>query len=1213
MKRLTLLTLAALVLAAFVPFSASAQVGSTTDIIMGRVVDPEGQPVAGARIEVVSVETQIKRTKSTNADGRYTILFPDGGGSYTVQVTAIGFAPSRTTVTRQADEDRLVTDIKLGRTATVLSAVEVRERRQRPRPEIERPEAGATERGLQPGLVNRLPIDAGDLNALATLAAGVVGIPGTDSTAASFSVGGQPGDQNSITLDGLSFGGGSVPQEAIRGTRVITNTYDVARGQFTGGQVATTTRGGTNLLQGAVNYSHRDPSLEFTQEEESTFSQKYTLSQINAGFGGPIVKDKFFAFISAAYMKRTDPLQSLLVGDPLALQRIGTNPDSVDRFLSILNRYGLQPTSPLIPEERLTGNASALTRLDYSLGEGHSLMLRGDWRGSTQDASRVSPLAVPHNGGVGKTSGGGGMLTLTSHWSGLINELRAYSSVDRRDADPYLSVPSGRVVVASTLPDGTNGVSTLQFGVNSGLPQGSRSRVTEASDEISFVSNAGGHRVKLGGLINEERSSVGSFANALGTYTFNSLADFEAGTAASFTRTLSSNKREARIVNSALYLGDSWRKTPRLQFIYGARFEGSSYPDAPAFNPAIDSLFSHRTDVFPSEFHVSPRVGITYSFGGQSERRPLGSIRGGFGEFRGRVPTPLVALAAAATGLTSGQSQLSCVGASVPVPDWPGFIASPGSAPSTCEGPSQQFGNQRRSVTVLAPDFEAPRAWRGSFGVGRTIFERYSISLDAAYSRGVAQTSNVDLNLDTIPKFQLASEGGRPVYTPPSTIVPATGVSALGGSRIQPRFGLVSEVRSDLHSDTKQLTLGASGYTRNIIFNTSYTYTRSRDQARGFGGGGGGGGASTAGNPTNSVWATSDFERRHSVLATLTWPIVPAVDLTAIARASSGGFFTPIVSGDINGDGGRNDRSFIFNPANAPDTAIANGMSRLLASAPDRARDCLQRQLGRIAERNSCSVPWTPTLDVQANFRPVLGPLGRRLTFSLVGLNTLVGLDQLFHSSKHLRGWGQPVYPDRTLLYVQGFDPAAQRYLYQVNERFGAASGSRNAFRVPFQVSLQGRLALGVDPMQAQLAALFAARGAGRPSVEEFRERLGRAVPNPFSEILELNDSLKLELTADQQAQLKLAGDSLQTKADTLINALAETLGKADKNSDAVELGRKMRTRIQEGRDLAEEAVVAAQKMLTPEQWTKLPKRVTDPMSGRQGQEGGQQRQRRDR
>ena len=45
----------------------------------------------------------------------------------------------------------------------------------------------------------------------------------------------------------------------------------------------------------------------------------------------------------------------------------------------------------------------------------------------------------------------------------------------------------------------------------------------------------------------------------------------------------------------------------------------------------------------------------------------------------------------------------------------------------------------------------------------------------------------------------------------------------------------------------------------------------------------------------------------------------------------SGAPYTPIVSGDINGDGSsRNDRAFIFNPATTADTAIANGMARLL-------------------------------------------------------------------------------------------------------------------------------------------------------------------------------------------------------------------------------------------------------------------------------------------
>src|SRR4029079_13442371 len=100
-----------------------------------------------------------------------------------------------------------------------------------------------------------------DPNVLATLAPGVVGIAATDSTSAAFSVAGLRPDANNVTLDALSAGGSSVPQDAVRNTRVITSTYDVARGQFSGGEVASTTRSGTNVAQGSYTYTLRDRDL----------------------------------------------------------------------------------------------------------------------------------------------------------------------------------------------------------------------------------------------------------------------------------------------------------------------------------------------------------------------------------------------------------------------------------------------------------------------------------------------------------------------------------------------------------------------------------------------------------------------------------------------------------------------------------------------------------------------------------------------------------------------------------------------------------------------------------------------------------------------------------------------------------------------------------------------------------------------------------------
>ena len=106
--------------------SASAQVGTTTQIITGRVVGPDSLPIAGARVDITSVETGVVKHTATRDDGKFSLLFRDGGAQYTLRITYIGMAPATMTLARQADEDRLVAEVKLGRTAVQLSAVQVR-------------------------------------------------------------------------------------------------------------------------------------------------------------------------------------------------------------------------------------------------------------------------------------------------------------------------------------------------------------------------------------------------------------------------------------------------------------------------------------------------------------------------------------------------------------------------------------------------------------------------------------------------------------------------------------------------------------------------------------------------------------------------------------------------------------------------------------------------------------------------------------------------------------------------------------------------------------------------------------------------------------------------------------------------------------------------------------------------------------------------------
>lgn len=1249
-----------LLLGLVLPLALRAQVGSTTDIITGRVTNAAGAPIEGATVTVTSLETRVNRSQRTGGDGRYTVVFPDGGGQYRLTVRYIGFEPVTVAVQRGADEDRFVADVRLGAPVPQqLATVNVRERRAPPAPRGEPGQSGAS---FTPEQAARLPVDQNDLNALAALAPGVVSVAGTDSTAASFSVAGQRPTQNNVTLDGVSFGSAGVPQDAVRNTRVVTNSYDVARGQFTGGQIASTTRSGTNVVQGSGSASLRDPALQWRPNVPGAYGQGYTQQQLSGGAGGPIVEDRLFVYGAGQLRLRDDPLQSLVGADPTTLRRLGASADSAVRFLSSLRALGVDPVGGGgVASSRRNANASAIVRLDWNATEAHTLTLRGDWRRTTQDASRVSSYSVPSYGGDATSDGGGLMATLTSRFgASWVHELRGYLSADRRSSDPYVAYPAGRVRVASddaaaAAGGGAGGaaslgVTTFAFGANPSLPSDGRTSTFEGTDELSWLSRNGGHRVKLGALLNASRYDQTDAVNRYGTFTYASIADLEAGRPSLFTRTLvpaGADERRGSATNAALYLGDTWRRSRALQLTYGARLEGSAFGGAPAYNAAVDRAFGVRTDRFDSELRASPRVGFSYTRfpapqqqgggggggGGFGGGAPTLLFRGGLGEFRGRTPSSLYSAAQQGSGLPGAQRQLFCVGDAVPTPDYAGYLGAGGvsAIPSECaDATTGTPVTAAPSVTAFAHDFGAPRAWRASLGVTRRFWERYGASLDGAVAYGRSLYGVTDVNLDAAPKFRLADEGSRPVFVAPADVVPATGAVPLAASRRDAGFGQVLVLGSGLRSTTAQLTASVNGFTsKGAIFNLSYTLSRSRDQSSYAQGPASYGFAAptTAGDPNRLDWARSDLDRRHNVIGTLTYPLRQSFEVTMVGRLTSGGAYTPLVAGDVNGDGSRgNDRAYVFRPADvaASDPSLAGAMARLLAGAPANARACLERQLGRIAGRNSCAEPWTPSLDLQLNYRPDRLGLKRRLTLSLVAVNTLAGVDQALHGANDLRGWGQPTRPDPTLLYVRGFDAANRRFVYDVNERFGDTRGTAAAFRQPFQVAIQARYAYNLDALRERFGAAgegvraivigggggaggAGAAAAGGPGGAGAAVRLGSRVPNPLAQILELRDTLAL--TPEQAARLQTLSDTLARKNDALGEQVRALVQKAGNNPDPAVLFATIRPKLNEGRANLEQAVKDAQAILTPEQWAKVPESVKNPIPGAGGR--GVRRERR--
>jgi len=95
---------------------------------------------------------------------------------------------------------------------------------------------------------------------LAGLVPGVLAIASTDSSAAAFSVAAGRRRQRRHPRRAAVRQLG-VPQEGSANTRVVTSTYDVSRGQFSGGLVASITRSGSNFIAGSTQYQLRDEDL----------------------------------------------------------------------------------------------------------------------------------------------------------------------------------------------------------------------------------------------------------------------------------------------------------------------------------------------------------------------------------------------------------------------------------------------------------------------------------------------------------------------------------------------------------------------------------------------------------------------------------------------------------------------------------------------------------------------------------------------------------------------------------------------------------------------------------------------------------------------------------------------------------------------------------------------------------------------------------------
>ena len=306
---LVMLTILAIVLQLARPRRVQAQaVGAT---LSGVVTDSSGAAIPNATVSIKNEGTRDAREQTTNGDGIYSApnLIP---GLYEVSVTAAGFrklVQPAITLTVGAQRE-LNLSLKPGQVTEVVQVTDL--------PSDVETTTSAVKSTVDSKTVRELPLNGRDWTTLAALEPGMVSIPNQATTSFSANKGnrgfgnqladsGHRPNENSYRLNGVSINdysnaapggatGLNLGVDAVQEFSVITTGYTAEYGRTSGAVINAITRSGTNQFHGTGFFFDRDSIFDARNFFDGPTIAPFRRIQFGGSGGGPIIKDKTFAF-----------------------------------------------------------------------------------------------------------------------------------------------------------------------------------------------------------------------------------------------------------------------------------------------------------------------------------------------------------------------------------------------------------------------------------------------------------------------------------------------------------------------------------------------------------------------------------------------------------------------------------------------------------------------------------------------------------------------------------------------------------------------------------------------------------------------------------------------------------------------------------------------------------------------------------------------------
>ncbi len=744
------------VAALVLPVAVSAQ--ETTSAIRGTVTS-NGAPVSGATVQVVDVASGTRSSATTGQDGAFSFNGLRPGGPYTVTVTSAAGSKTVTDVfTIFQQVYSLPIELASAGEAVGEGVVITAARVAGAGTQSDGPQTVLTQEDVSKvASVNRDIRDVERRDPFASIdlgnsgdRGGAVAFAGVNPRFNRFTINGVGvGDTFGLNQDASPTNRGPVPFDAIGQVTTSVAPYDFRQSGFQGGAIDVALLKGDNEYHGTGFYSQNTDGLSGDRIGSTEIvNPNFKSETYGVTLRGPIIRDKLFLMLSGERNIDPRPFSTLIGQVPKLTQGI------VDNIVGIATAAypttkpgGVLTINPRKDEKvaaQLDWNVTDRQRLSLSYINAYDSLVS---QNNTSTSNSTPRYGLSSNAYALTELLRAGIAQLNSNWTdNFSTEVRGIYKRTVRGQEPLNGRPSGQFTVCS---DATSVDSAT--GCSSGVPQ-----VTFGPDnfrqtnELNFDTyegsilgrlRAGRHEIE--GLIDIARNhTFNNFVpNSLGSFYFDSLADFRAGRAnqVQYAATIGGDPNGAAADFSytqfALGLQDDWSVTDELSLTVGARVNLFSQRDQPVLNPFFTDRYGFSNlKTYKGQVLFEPRASFNYKPAAIDRLR----IRGGAGIFAGGSPDIYLSNSFSNTITTNSLTinrDATC--------DMPGTLCDlalngvtgqvPPALAAAASSATANPDLERTNTGALAPDFRLPRSLKATLSADYELFG-FDIGADYYYS-----------------------------------------------------------------------------------------------------------------------------------------------------------------------------------------------------------------------------------------------------------------------------------------------------------------------------------------------------------------------------------------------------------------------------------------------------------------------------------------------